>query len=110
MKLFFEVLKLEAEMSVSDKEIITRVTKADGTMDSVAIKVKELIPMQSEFEQARRRTIKRLNGYMVNEPARLKQLYADFETESVWELSSKITNHVIDSTRRARAGTEFKLN
>jgi hypothetical protein len=109
MKLYYEVLQLEAAMADSQDTIVTRVMKADGSMDEQKIEMYKLIPQQNEFEQARRRVIARLNDYMVNSPMRLKQLYADFETESFWDLSSKIANHIFDDTKRKRVGDEFKF-
>ena len=64
---------------------------------------------QSEFEQARRRVIVRLNNMMTEKGggAQLKQLYAEFETESIFELSSKITNYLLDKQRRDRVAGDF---
>ena len=108
---YLETLKLEAEMGLNDKKVMTRVLKADGTYDELGIEVRELIPQQSEFEQARRRIIKKLNAVQKDAggSAKMKQLYADFETDSIFELSSKITNYQLDHSRRTKMQTQFAL-
>jgi len=39
--------------------------------------------------------------------AELKKYFAEFETESLWELSSKITNFLIDNGRRKNVTKTF---
>ena len=40
--------------------------------------------------------------------ADLKQMFAEFETESIWELSSKVTNFLLDKRRRNRVAKRFE--
>lgn len=110
-KLFLETLQLEAEVTASDKKIKSRMFKADGSVDEKEIEVKNLIPQQSEFEQARRRVIVKLNGILAANGggAKMKQLQAEFETESIFDLSSKITNYLMDKGRRDRVANDFKF-
>jgi hypothetical protein len=110
-KTYLETLELEAKISASAAEVESRVVKADGTVDTVKLKIKDLISEQSEFEAARRRVLVKLNTITrgAGGAAKMKQLYAEFETESNFELSSKITNYLMDKTRRDRVANEFKL-
>ena len=110
-KLYLETLEIEAKMGKSTEKIVTRVLKADGEYDTKELEVKDLIPQQSEFEQARRRVIVKLNALLKVQggSAKMKQLYAEFETESLFELSSKITNYLMDKQRRDRVADEFKF-
>ena len=108
-KMYLETLKIEAEIGTSAGFIVSNIVQADGSIDRRQIPIKNLVPEQSEFEQARRRVIYKLNAEMqaVGGAAKMKQLYAEFETESIFELSSKITNYLIDKTRRERVATNF---
>ena len=110
-KLYLETLEIEAKMGKSTEKITTRVLKANGEHDTKELDVKDLIPQQSEFEQARRRVIVKLNALLKVQggSAKMKQLYAEFETESLFELSSKITNYLMDKQRRDRVADEFKF-
>lgn len=110
-KMYLETLELEAKVTASTEKVKSRMVKADGTIDEKEIEVKDLIPEQSEFEQARRRVIVKLNtlSRTAGGVAKMKQLYAEFETESIFELSSKITNYLMDKGRRDRVANEFKF-
>ena len=110
-KLYLETLEIEAKMGKSTEKIATRVLKANGEYDTKELDVKDLIPQQSEFEQARRRVIVKLNALLKVQggSAKMKQLYAEFETESLFELSSKITNYLMDKQRRDRVADQFKI-
>ena len=110
-KLYLETPEIEAKMGKSTEKITTRVLKANGEYDTKELDVKDLIPQQSEFEQARRRVIVKLNALLKVQggSAKMKQLYAEFETESLFELSSKITNYLMDKQRRDRVADEFKF-
>ena len=63
-KLYLETLEIEAKMGKSTEKIATRVLKANGEYDTKELDVKDLIPQQSEFEQARRRVIVKLNALL----------------------------------------------
>ena len=82
-----------------------------GSIDENDIKIADLISEQSEFEQARRRVLEKLNkiSRAGGGAAKMKQLYAEFETESNYILSSKITNYLMDKGRRDRVANEFKF-
>ena len=88
----------------------TVVFKPDGSQKVEEIELKNLVPSPSEFEQVRRRVIVILNDMnakgKVNE---LKQLYADFDTESLWELSSKLANYLVDKRRRDGISASFNI-
>ena len=105
-KMYLEALETEARVAQSTDKVKTKVIKANGQVDEKEIEIKDLVPQQSEFEQARRRVIVKLNALSV---ADTKRLFAEFETESVWELSSKITNFILDKARRDRVADGFKL-
>lgn len=105
-KMYLETLETEARVAQSTDEVTTKVVRPDGSTSTTQIPIKDLIPQQSEFEQARRRVIVKLNGLAA---ADLKRLFAEFETESQWELSSKITNFILDKQRRDRVADGFKL-
>ena len=108
-KMYLETLKIEAEMAKSSESVQSKMFDANGTVKVATIMVKDLSPQQSEFEQARRRVIAKLNSLLANASgnAKLKQLYAEFETDSIFELSSKITNYMMDKQRRDRVATSF---
>ena len=110
-KLYLETLEVEVKIGKSTETVKSRVMKADGTWDTKDIDIKDLIPMQSEFEQARRRVIQKLNATLAGAggATKMKQLYAEFETDSLFELSSKITNYLMDKQRRDRVATDFKF-
>ena len=110
-KMYLETLELEAKMIASNAKVVSRMVKADGSIDAQDIDVKDLITEQSEFESARRRVLVKLNKLSrdAGGTAKLKQLYAEFETESNFELSSKITNYLMDKQRRDRVANEFKF-
>lgn len=110
-RMYLETLEIESRVSASNDKVVSRVQKADGSWDSQEISIKDLIPAQSEFEQARRRVIQKLNAMLndANGGAKLKQLYSEFETESIFELSSKITNYLMDKQRRDRVATQFRF-
>jgi hypothetical protein len=78
---------------------------ADGKRVQTLVPINQLMPRQGEFEQARRGVIVKLNGM---KDAELKQYFAEFETESMWELSSKVTNFLLDNRRRKRVTGSFK--
>jgi hypothetical protein len=110
-KLYLETLELEAKVAASTDTVTSRMYKPDGSVDSKDIAIKDLISEQSEFEQARRRILAKLND-ISRKPggsAKMKQLYAEFETESNYTLSSKITNYLMDKGRRDRVANEFKF-
>ena len=111
-KMYIETLEAEARITVgteggTDKKGSTRATEkgelivqeldADNKPVKRIIKLTELLPKQGEFESTRRGVIAKLNDL---EPHELKKYFAEFETESIWELSSKITNFLIDNGRR----------
>ena len=110
-KLYLETLELEAKIAASTDVVKSRMYKPDGTVDSKDIKIADLISEQSEFEQARRRVLVKLNDISkkAGGAAKMKQLYAEFETESNYTLSSKITNYLMDKGRRDRVANEFKF-
>jgi hypothetical protein len=121
-KTYIETLKAEASMydgvATKDKDDKDTAYKGDGTNVIVTsydadnnrvqtlVPINKLMPRQGEFEQARRGVIVKLNGM---KDAELKQYFAEFETESMWELSSKVTNFLLDNRRRTRVTTSFKF-
>ena len=109
-KMYIETLEAEARIAESDKTISTSVRGADGRLVKKTVPVKDLVPQASEFEQARRRIIVKLNELYSSKPNEIKQLFAEFETESLFELSSKITNYLLDKSRRDRVANEFNLS
>ena len=110
-KMYPEALKAEAEIAKSTEGINTHARKAGGAVGKVGAEVKGLIPQAPEFEQARRRVIVKLNKLSTEQGggAQLKQLFAEFEAESLLELSSKITNYLLGKSRRDKVATDFKL-
>jgi hypothetical protein len=110
-KMYLETLELEAKVTASAAVVKSRMVKPDGTIDSKDIPISELISEQSEFEQARRRILQKINAIAkaAGGAAKMKQLYAEFETESNFILSSKICNYLMDKGRRDRVANEFKF-
>jgi hypothetical protein len=110
-KLYLETLKLEGEVAASNVSVESRVVKPDGSYDTKNIDIKDLVPAQSHFEQARRRVLVKLNDIQNSNggAAKLKQLLSNFETDSIFELSSKITNYLNDKASRDSVATQFKL-
>jgi len=110
-RMYLETLKLESEMQGNEDKIVTRIVKADGTLETKEIKIQDLVPDVSEFEHARRIVLAMLNQIKRKADgsghAQLKQLYAEFETDSVFELSSKIANYKTDKARRVRVDDMF---
>jgi len=107
-KMYIETLEAEARicegMTTKDTKTVLKKGElaiqefdADGKPVEKIIKITELMPKQGEFEQTRRGVIVKLN---LLTSAELKKYFAEFETESLWELSSKITNFLIDNGRR----------
>eukprot|EP00038_Savillea_parva_P005358 m.152122 g.152122 ORF g.152122 m.152122 type:complete len:154 (+) comp11701_c0_seq19:192-653(+) len=110
LKAYLEALEVEARVSKSTDKVRNVVFKPDGSQKVEEIELKNLVPSPSEFEQVRRRVIVILNDMnakgKVNE---LKQLYADFDTESLWELSSKLANYLVDKRRRDGISASFNI-
>jgi hypothetical protein len=123
-KTYIETLKAEAEMykgvftkkaddtlnnGAADKgdgtNVIVTSYDADSKRVQTLVPINQLMPRQGEFEQARRGVIVKLNAM---KDAELKQYFAEFETESMWELSSKVTNFLLDNRRRKRVTGSFK--
>ena len=106
-KHYLETLQLEAQIQ-KDKlflDVDVGLKKADGTPDLRKIELTKLIP-SSQFENKRRYVIAKLTG--MKEPE-IKKLYSEFETDSLWTLSSKITNHIIGKDRRDKVSKEFEI-
>jgi len=104
-KLYLETLKLEAEMAGAVETIDIPYEKADGTTDVHKVKINQLIQKPTKFENYRRLVIAKLNS--IKDERELKQLMSDFEEDSIYELSGKIANHMIDKTRRERVAISF---
>ena len=58
LKAYLEALEVEARVSKSTEEISNVVYKPDGSQKVEQIKLKDLVPRPSEFEQVRRRGIR----------------------------------------------------
>ena len=115
-KMYIETLEAESRIcegmtldgtttKVAKGQLIIRELDADGKPVEKLISITELLPKQGEFEQTRRGVIAKLNA--LKNPADLKKYFAEFETESIWELSSKITNFLIDNGRRKNVTKAF---
>ena len=98
MKLYLENLKLMTELKSSGDKIKINVKQADGTEVEKEVEVKSLVPRGSEFENTRQVIISQLNSATEDE---LRAYMAKYESDSVWELSAKITNFLIDQRRKA---------
>ena len=111
LKHYLEVLKLENELDDSAKDVANQkemsITYLDDKGDRKRVKVKRhtLIPTNM-FNQRRRWVISKLTQLPESE---IKKLYSEFETESLFELSSKIANHLNDKERRERVSDKFKF-
>lgn len=114
MKVYLETLKLTAELQASTGKIKMRVQvphadptkRALGEMEDkeVGVDVSALIPKESEFERTRKVIISKINQKTDNE---LRELMARFDSDSTWELSSKIANYVLDQRKRTKAFNEW---
>ena len=89
-KLYLETLKLIAEIKKStDVMQIDVGVGADGkTVVTKEVKIADLVPKESEFERFRRVCISRLNKM---DDATLRIWMARYGTDSLFELSSRIT-------------------
>ena len=111
-KLYLETLEIEARMKKSTDKI--SIPSRDDPTKKVEVEVKSLVPRQSEFEELRRLVVSRLNGaatggkHGANE-SEIKQLMADFSADNTFDLSSKITNYLLDKKRRDKVTDSFKF-
>lgn len=126
MKTYLETLKLTAEIKAKATEARGKTTDAERAKTGGAMLIKvevpdgttgktkseerlvfldDLIPAESEFERARKVIIAKINGKTDSE---LRELMARFDSESTWDLSSKITNYVLDQRKRNSAYESWK--
>ena len=108
-KTYLETLEIEQRLreSVKTLKFTLEGVAADGTKTTKDHKIKlaDLVP-RSEFENTRRFVISKLVPMPQEE---IKKLYSEFETDSMWTLSSKIANHVIDKSRRDKVASTFNF-
>lgn len=107
-KLYLETLELEARVGAATAAVDAGYYDSKGDWIAKPIKINELMPKASEFEKIRRMVIQKLNAKDFKQ-SDLKQAMAEFETDSIWELSSKITNFIIDKRRRDAVYTKFNV-
>ena len=108
-KLYLETLELVAKLkgAAGDVEmsIVVGRDPTDPKKDMVKkVKIRELIPRESEFERSRRLVISSLNT-MSDETLRVWM--ARFSTDNIFELSSRITSYSIDARKRKEATEMF---
>ena len=125
MKLYLENLKLIHELQGGKKTTATSGPSAGKDVAAVSIKVnkfdpssgkststdelvplEDLIPKESEFERTRKVIISKLNKKSDEE---IRELMARFDSEGTFELSSKITNYVLDQRKRSKAFSEWNM-
>lgn len=103
-KLYLETLKLESEIKSGGKKMkIKDPFDKDGKKE-YEVDVADLVGIDSQFENCRRLVLIKLNKMTKLE---LKQMLADFESSGVMDLSSKISNFLVDKHRRDQANTKF---
>lgn len=113
-KSYLETLKLESELESSDKKIKIPKFKANGEYDLDAnqriqhaeFKVSNLVGRKGEFESKRRLILMKLNTLSDTE---IKKRLAEYECQSIFSLSNKITNSIIDKSRRDAAFDAFNI-
>jgi len=92
MKDYYQYLELRANIENTDKKI--KVGKEQ-------VKLSDLMPAQSEFEQLRLKVIHLLNK-LGPDDSLYQQLASDFGTTSPFELASKYANYVLVRSRADR--------
>ena len=105
MKLYLENLKLMGELSASAEKITVKVKDTNGVEKDKELEIKSLVPRESEFEGTRKICIVELNKMGEDE---LRQYMAKYEADSVWELSAKMANFLIDQQRKANTLKKLK--
>ena len=105
---YMENLKIRAEIEkATDLKINMKVNQFNATnkkWESVDKKldIKELLPIDSEFEKTRKLIIVNLNSLGPEDPG-FRKYASRFGSNSIFELSSRITNYVLDEKRRKEA-------
>jgi ethanolamine utilization protein EutQ (cupin superfamily) len=100
-KLYLETLQLEAKM------------EGNIRIGNEEVPVSDLVPEVSEFEKVRRTVLAKLNRTQRDDKTGgkeyFKKLMTEFETDSIWELSGKIANYVLDRDRRNKVSVMFGM-
>lgn len=105
---YLETLKLESEM-LAGKDLFLYKAQKDGSFKADKVSPELLIPRPGEFELTRRNVLVRLNDKAVTSQDELKKLFAQFETDSVWELSGRITNYILDQKRKKTISDKYNV-
>jgi hypothetical protein len=100
MKLYLENLKLMASVGASKDELTIKVGETEKK-----VLISSLIPKESEFERVRKIVISNLNG-MTDDALRGYQ--AKYDADSIFELSGKIANFMLDQRRKNAAYADIE--
>lgn len=99
---YLDTLKKRSDMLGEPKagKVYLLLKDGDGKVNPTLVDAKYIISPPSEFEETRLNILMRLNDPLKTPPADLKQRMAEFETDSVFELSSKMANYILDKKRK----------
>jgi hypothetical protein len=114
---YMRTLKLRAEIEAEDDMTIKVPTRVwDATRNGGAgewvlqadktVRVRDLLPVDSEFEKTRKLILIQLNGWGP-EHENFRKYASRFGSNSTFELSSRITNYVLDEKRRKETYQEL---
>ncbi len=98
------MMKRDQFLKTSDGGISTIIRKEDGTPEAVKIPPGDILAPLSEFESVRLYVTRKVNKLPA---ANLKKYFAMYETDSPFELSSKITNWLMAEKRKKDVNTAF---
>ena len=109
MKLYLENLKLLGALQGEDGDTELTVNvgkKANGQSATRKLKLKDMVPKESEFDRTRKVVISQLNGMTDDE---LRQWMARFGSDNIFHLSELITSYIIDKKKRDEAFKVFEV-
>ena len=107
-KEYYETLmKRHQLLTQNDGKITMLIRNERGVPEPTPVQAKYIVAAPSEFESVRLNVLMRLNDPQKTSPATLKMRMAQFETDSVFELSSKIANYVIDQKRKKLVADKY---
>lgn len=114
---YMRTLKLRAEIEAEDDMTIKVPTRVwDPAANAGAgewvlqanktVRVRDLLPVDSEFEKTRKLILIQLNGWGPEHES-FRKYASRFGSNSTFELSSRITNYVLDEKRRKETYQEL---
>lgn len=110
---YLENLKTQHELLKSAGDSVKMYIRnpKDGSLSVTDVPLKEVMPIPTEFESVRFGVMRELNKLASGgeaDQARLRESMLRFETDSIFELSERIANRLIDKKRKDAEDTKFK--